>query len=148
MREILFRGKRLDNGEWVEGQLLYFKSSVNAEEFALIVEGCEWDNSNDWFNIGKRAKVIPETIGQFTGLLDKNGKKIFEGDILKQKWEYYKNQLVVISYDQASFGYATKSDFRRGVSDPIDDSEYGLSIGTCEVVGNIHDNPELLKGDS
>lgn len=88
MREILFRGKRADNGEWVEGQLLYFKSSVGTNELALIVEGCEWDNSTEWFNLGKRAKVIPETVGQFTGLLDKNSKKIFEGDIVRCEIEY------------------------------------------------------------
>ena len=45
-REIKFRGKRVHNGEWIEGQLLHFKSSVGSQEFALIVEGCEWDNSN------------------------------------------------------------------------------------------------------
>jgi len=70
MREILFRGKRVDNGEWVEGN--YFHNFRKGESNNIIPF-----NSNQWH------EVIPESIGQFTGLLDKNGKKIFEGDILK-----------------------------------------------------------------
>ena len=147
MREVLFRGKTYDD-EWVEGQLLYFKASVGTGEFALIIESCEWDDSNEWFNLGKRAKVDPKTIGQYTGLTDKNGKKIFEGDIVK-----YKNTdgikfngvaltvigKVVCNEKNASFAIIGKDEIGAKHCDyfPIKD---------IEIIGNIHDNPELLKG--
>ena len=137
MREILFRGKT-DKGEWVQGQLLHFKASVGIGEPAIIIESCEWDNSNKWFNLGKRAKVIPETIGQYTGLTDKNGTKIFEGDIVKYGYTINK---VVFEHrnDTAYFGVA------------MDDAEtwhfcYLTNAACMEVIGNIHDNPELLGG--
>ena len=140
MREILFRGKT-DKGEWVQGQLLHFKASVGTEEFAVIVEGCEWDNSTEWFNLGKRAKVIPETIGQYTGLTA-NGTKIFEGDILSERPPM--NQTAYIGYvsyddDLAVWRFMIKNNDRYN----------GVLLGSYSksytVIGNIHDNPELLK---
>lgn len=131
MREILFKGKRVDNGEWIEGQLLHFKASVGAYKFALIVESCEWDNSNEWFNLGKRAKVIPETVGQWTGLTDKNGKKIFEGDIVDSG-----DAICTVIYDNEITGFWPESS--RGY-------ELFYDFRECEVIGNIHDNPELLE---
>ena len=137
MREILFRGKT-DKGEWVQGQLLHFKASVGTEKFALIVEGCEWDNSTEWFNLGKRAKVIPSTIGQYTGLTDKNGAKVFEGDIVKS---FYKD-----GFEIGLIGWSN-IDFRYKFASP-DGMAYGFDVtDVFEVVGNVHDNPELLKSE-
>ena len=144
MREILFRGKRIDNGEWIEGQLLHFTSSVGNHELSIIVESCEWDNANEWFNLGKRAKVDPETVGQYTGLTDKNGKKIFEGDIISEKPPM--NEIAYIGY----VAYDEEAAVWRFMIN--NDGKYnGVLFGTYSrsytVIGNIHDNPELMEGD-
>ena len=137
MREILFRAKT-DNGDWVQGQLLYFKASVGEEEFALMVEGCEWDNSNEWFNLGKRAKVTPSTIGQYTGLTDKSGKKIFDGDIVKLLLKDNICEIGLIAWSDIGVRYKFASP--DGVAYSVDVTD------TFEIIGNIHDNQELLKG--
>ena len=129
MREILFRGKSLEKGEWLEGDLRhggYFEK----DQITYIVK-------TDLFILN--YPVDPETGGQYTGLTDKNGTKIFEGDILK--FSYGENDEKHIFYsvewksERACFGYAETAD-----------KMIEVDCLHCEVIGNIHDNPELLGG--
>lgn len=117
MREILFRGKRTDNGEWIYGDLRQYASGVKAI--------FDYETESRFF-------VDENTIGQYTGLTDKNGKKIFEGDILK----YKSNSLCRVSYINCQFAMMWELVYR-DFSDVYDKD--------IEVIGNIYDNPELLK---
>jgi uncharacterized phage protein (TIGR01671 family) len=138
MRDVLFRGKRKDNGEWVEGSLLY-----DGEQNEAYIAECFEDRS------AYIREVIPETVGQYTGLTDKNGKKIFEVDIVRYpdsemfaSCEEAINEGVVDWDEEVMCFYFTN----RFVVDMADfDIENGRMIDV-EVIGNIHDNPELLKG--
>jgi len=122
-REILFRGKRVDNGEWIEGLLFY---SHGLGEFKITCSN-GWIPSYNNPDEGESTEyhnIKHETIGQFTGLTDKNEVKIFEGDIIN---------------DWAGI---------RAVKFEIYDNYQGYDLEpddiNCEVVGNIHDNTELL----
>ena len=125
MREILFRGKRTD-GQWIYGGLL--KVTYDGNTINLIFA------DNFLFVFGEatameHACVDPATVGQFTGLTDKNGQKIFEGDILKwDSMEWGCGHLEIASWDYELFN------MRRN-----DWEEW------CEVIGNVYDNPELLE---
>ena len=130
MKEILFRGKQFNSDEWIEGQLLYFKSSVNTDELAIIVKDCEWDHSRSWFNIGKRYRVNPMTINQYTGLNDINCVKIFEGDIVEIFGNTYK-----VYWDKSDACYQTANC----------DYSFHKCASRSKVIGNIYDNPELLE---
>lgn len=135
MREILFRGKRLDNGEWVEGCLVtgYWYWDDKAMVTIMPVD-------NIFYYMGEVSGwnvVDPSTIGQFTGLCDKNGKKIFEGDIIKR---VASPMVVVWNKDDASF-FAQYSNEELKLTNTL----FGSS--RLEVIGNIYDNPELLEGE-
>ena len=123
MREIKFRGKRIDNGEWVKGdfaQVCYNEKSKIEYKDA---------RGRDYF-----PNVVPSTVGQYTGLKDKSGKEIFEGDIVKYHPEA--NQGIGRVVFQGS-GFYVIDDF-----DCILDE---FAVKGIEVIGNIYDNPELLE---
>lgn len=127
-REILFRGQLFDNGEWVEGYYLKCASVFLAVDDG-IVDG-HWDVH----------KVNPATVGQYTGLKDKNGKKIFEGDIVVCRkyiggnWVEYAIERGYVEFVSGAFGLHRTQGFYRPFKDWLDDYE-------IEIVGNIHDNP-------
>lgn len=130
MCEILFRAKRLggvDAGAWVEGSLIFYPR-VNRAFF-----------STGDFNERQFYEVQKDTVGQYTGLKDKNGKRIFEGDVVKM---FHKD-------DFCEIGPVMWSDIgaRYKFAPPVG-AAYNIDC-TCvmEIVGNIHDNPELLKGE-
>ena len=123
-REILFRGKRTSNLEWVYGNLF----QVGDTSFILKIT----DRALDY---PEKVLVDTETVGQFTGLTDKNGVKIFEGDITNNKNWNPQNYEVI--FDQGEFCFTTE-DLK-----PYTNSLHYLQ--DFEVIGNIHDNPELLE---
>ena len=116
MREILFKAKRVDNGEWMEG--FYFIDLENKLPYIMLK--ARKDTVKDWMI--KSLVVIPETVSQFTGMTDKNGVNIFENDIVINSF----NEKVVCNYAGCSFVFG-ESEF---------DFEYGKDV---EVIGNIYD---------
>ena len=130
MREILFRGKRLDNGEWVTGYLEYFYSKDGTRKLHCYI--------SIWGEI--MHMVDPATVGQFTGLDDKNGRRIFEGDLClcdRHINDSFDKTVFEISFDPLR-GYYGESNW----GNEFDADSFEM----CEVIGNIHDNPELLEG--
>ena len=131
MRGILFRGKRVDNGKWVYGDLAHFPDKTNIDPH---------EHGQPW----RGYAVDPETVGQFTGLTDKNGKRIFEGDIVK----HYNNSddgfdIGALYWDE------TFSQWKRTSIGNFHSRDFTYRVSrSCEyeVIGNIHDNPELMKG--
>lgn len=133
MREILFRGKRTDNGEWVYGNYyIAEKLDKSGVEYFIIEIEAE----------GSQYYVIPETVGQYTGLEDKNGKRIFEGDIVYCK-SRLDNANMVIIFECGQFRMVLSENYR---SYQTNSGFYDINCFDKEVIGNIHDNPELLKG--
>lgn len=124
MREILFRGKRIDNGEWVYGDLVQSPAHC-------VVQIYEQDLCGDNF------AVDPSTVGQYTGLTA-NGKKIFEGDIVRFSTPYCLYTAPIV-YQNGVWC----ADNKREASFTL----YSIMKLTPEVIGNIHDNPELMEDE-
>ena len=164
MREILFRGKRKDNGEWAcSGNLIqFFDNNIREVYISQYGERCNAVHDIDTDNIetitcenGARFyKVIPETVGQYTGLTDKNGKKIFEGDIVRYQFDNddcpFPNKRtepilgrVFFSDFRASFSVTAGRNGGSALNNDL--FKYVQNGNRVEVIGNINDNPELLK---
>lgn len=127
MRDILFKGKRKYNGKWVYGN---YAVTDNNEKQHFIFQ-----------NKAFEFVVIPETVGQFTGLTDKNGKKIFEGDILREA--YHPEQDVIIEWSDGSLGFRRANKPKDCVYSTIRYMQNAMS--RLKIIGNIYDNPELLE---
>lgn len=135
MREILFRGKRTDNCEWAygaptkdnHGEMVMVKSTFECDEYNCRGANCLYVDEN--------------TVGQYTGLTDKNGTRIFEGDILR--WAYHPEEDVIIEWHDGRFKFRKRNKPK----------DYGYESLCCvqntvdylKVIGNIHDNPEMLE---
>ena len=131
IREVIFRGKRTDCEAWAEGDLLHYESGEMA-----ICKGFS-NYGYEATEIIGRYKVIPETVGQYTGLTDKNGVRIFEGDIVTGWFNHEK--IVGYIFYGGNAQFFIQRDGIYGIG--LDNSDCWL-----EVIGNIHDNSELLKG--
>lgn len=141
MREILFRGKRVDNGEWVEGNMYFMHECWGGGAYICPEERRSYNDD---------IEVIPETVGQYTGLKDKNGKRIFEGDIISATTiDEKEERLADIRYGE--FYDCNANDLFLGwyvcvegdcISMLQNDKEI---LKISKVIGNKHDNPELLK---
>ena len=127
MREIEFRAKRLDNNQWVYGfysPRIWYPSNEQTPNVKELT--------------GSDVLIKPETLGQYTGRKDKNGKKIFDGDFIKAR---HNDELYRVYWE--SYRFIIEDNYGNvilPVQEAIDHFE-------CEVVGNIYDNPKLLKGE-
>ena len=137
MREILFRAKRLTDRKWTYG------------DFTEVVGDCPRILSNEDVTM---YAVIPETVGQYTGLKDKNGKKIFEGDIVRLTDEHNETEwtaVVVFGNPNGDYNWGwqlnaiEEFDGNKDILLWVDMEESGVY---CEIIGNVYDNSELLEG--
>lgn len=126
----LFRGKRKDGQGWIEGDLVHTRTTKQG----VVTEIYTLDMSYE---------VDPETVGQCTGLKDKNGKLIYEGDIVKGLFNFGLEIMSVCTFENGAFGLTAKQcgAYHFSAFTSICNVKY-------EVIGNIHDNPELLESDT
>lgn len=135
MRTIKFRGKEIQNGIWVEGYYRHHKTSIGTFSHIVTEDGVDYI-------------VDPETVGQFTGLTDKNGKEIYEGDILNSSFSYRDktSELVgVVEADKCNPCFVIHYKWQGSGHDCYEYDFIQAGLRTNEIIGNIHDNPDLLK---
>ena len=153
-REIIFRGKRVDTGEWVEGSYVhrtqFYGEDCPCDDHFILIGG---EFHADYYNA---QEIIPETLCEFAGLTDKNGKRIFEGDIIKSTSDLVnfrgeksgkkvtKFYEVVVTDDNSSYTYGTREIGRTYISRTIYKEN---AKQFYEVVGNRFDNAELLTAE-
>lgn len=132
MRQIKFRGKRVDNGEWVYGDLTRYSERMSYITADLVE--------------GEVYQVYTSTVGQYTGLKDKNGKEIFEGDIVTANWYDYDepNHCItgIVEFSQG-WGAYWIADYETKEFSEINGC--GFYAWDIEIISNIHDNPDLLE---
>ena len=149
MRTIKFRGKRIDNGEWVCGSLFNGAAPTDNKPYSIILTDEKYDAEGHLpkdialgFHDDEVFIIETNSVGQFTGLTDKNGNEIYEGDIVKTKQfgkihkevNYAGYDIFEIQYINAQFMFFNEQ------------RQFYLHRNTlCEIIGNIHDNPELIK---
>lgn len=166
-RKIKFRGKRTDTGEWVFGDLIHGVGSKHGRMYILPVthiypKGC--NDLDGW-------EVIPDTAGQFTGLLDRSGKEIYEGDVLRVSAYINKGQgetydfrdlftvedlkgflrydfMSEVKFNEGGFYLSEYSEGDTCLCILFGDMRHSFPIFECEVIGNTMHSPELLKGGS
>lgn len=141
-REIKFRGKRIDNGEWVYGNLIYSSDACKEYETLIIPQKDADGFTTDYASNGENKEsygfdnwfcVIPETVGQYTGFEDKNGKEIYEGDVIKAE-----SRLWQVDFKDGCF---VGVDFKNVAWDEL----VNIGYGETEVIGNVFEDSELLE---
>ena len=138
MREILFRGKRAGNGEWIFGSIVHQTDYYGDRcDRWFILEG---DATND-YDIDYPIEVQKETVGQYTGLTDKNGARIFEGDIVSG----HLDDLFPEDESRYEITWIDYGWHLTNLDGTVDTAEQDWVNQNFEVIGNIHDNPELME---
>lgn len=137
MREILFRGKRVDNGEWVYGNFIKIENETYIfEQYEVKVESDTYKYL-DSYRMSRMHNVSPDTVGQYTNLKDKHSAGIFEGDVVEIPYEGWK----LIKWFDCHCGFEPFSDSFENCGH----CGCGADPEDCIVLGNIHDNPELMN---
>lgn len=153
MREILFHGKRLSDGQWIEGSLLVLGERRFIIPNEELLDG-EKLPTIYWAIVRKTCEVDPKTVGQYTGRCARCGTKIFEGDVVKASCTYeYPFQIDEESSQEKEFVVAGTVEYHEGynafgIRGIYDDTEFHFlfNFGDITILGNIHDNPELVSG--